>query len=221
MAKPLEIWTRWGTLATVFSPRTNRELHALIASLCVLFEDMRIELSGQAEADLGALDECNKEGRKLYFLRRSVATLYEFSTMIQELDRLPSFQSIKATFEPAHQKTWATAVRYFKKYNKYVTRLRHNIGGHFGRQAATLAIENLLPDAGGFLEVIFYEKGAGAKFCFANEIAATGVLQHVPGDNIAAKSRILVRHAVVGYRKAARAVDCITRCYLWDRFGKG
>src|ERR1039457_6675668 len=46
MATRLRSVTRSGTLATVFSVRTDKELHALMACLCVLFEDLRIELSG-------------------------------------------------------------------------------------------------------------------------------------------------------------------------------
>jgi len=81
-----------------------------MAALCVLFEDLRIELAGQVENDLLRLDECSKEGRKFYFLRRSIATLHEFSQVIQELDRLPSFQRVKAQFDSEVLKYWASAV---------------------------------------------------------------------------------------------------------------
>jgi hypothetical protein len=51
MIKPLRTHTRCGTLATVFSTH-EKELHALMASLCVLFEDLRIEIAGEAADDL-------------------------------------------------------------------------------------------------------------------------------------------------------------------------
>lgn len=95
------------------------------------------------------------------------------------------------------------------------------MGGHFGYQAAELAIQNLLPDAVGALEILFTTKGGKrARLFFANEIAATATLCHVPGDTIAAKSRSLYRHALFAYRLAGGAVDCITSTYLWEKFGR-
>jgi len=185
-----------------------------------LFEDLRIEIAGQAADNLGGLDECGKEGRKLYFLRRSIATLHEFATVLRELDQLPSFQPIRARFDVVARTHWTHAVAYFQKNDRYIARIRHHVGGHFGINAAELAIENLLPEAVGALEVFFTQKGGGAKLFFANEIAATGTLRHVRGDTIPARARRLVCHALVAYRKAVWAVDCIAASYLWERFGK-
>jgi len=213
--------TRWGTLSTIFAVAYDKEMHALMAALCVLFEDLRIELAGQVEKDLLHLDDCSAEGRKFYFLRRSIATLHEFAQVIQALDGLPSFQRVKAGFDSEVLKYWKNAVSYFMKHDSYIARLRNNVGGHFGKDAAKVAIKNLLPDATGGLEVLFTDKGGGAKLLFAHEIVATGALGHVPGTTIQAKSRRLVLRALVAYRKATRAVDCIAVSYLWDRFGRG
>jgi hypothetical protein len=210
-------------LARVFSSRKEeKDLHALMACLCVLFEDLRIELGGQIAKDLRELDVTSKDARKFYFLRRSIATLFEFGTVIEELDSLPTFQPVKAGFHFEVQRQWLSAVTYFKKYDKYIARVRHNVGGHFGKDGARLAIANLLPDVAGCIEVTFSDdsESGGAKLFFANEIVGTGALQHVRGSDITAKSRRLIRHALVGYRKATRAFDCIAVGYLWDRFGK-
>ncbi len=166
------------------------------------------------------MDECTKPGRKLYFLRRSIATLYEFAAVIRELDQMPSFQIIRAEFDAVAERQWKRAVTYFQKYDRYVARLRNNVGGHFGSEAGESAIKNLLPDAVGRLEVRFTDRGGGATLFFATEIAATGTLCHVPGATIPAKARRLVRHALVAYRCATRAVDCIAVYYLWERFGR-
>lgn len=146
MGRRLRTKTRCGTLASVFSTRRDKEFHARIACLCVLFEDLRIELAGQTAQELGGLDECTKPGRKLYFLRRSIATLYEFAALIRELDQMPSFQIIRAKFDAVAERQWKRAVTYFQKYNRYVARLRNNVGGHFGSEAGESAIKNLLPD---------------------------------------------------------------------------
>jgi hypothetical protein len=207
-------------VATVFSNRSGEDLHTLIACLCVLFEDLRIEVAGIAAKELGDLDECGKGGRQLYFLRRSMATLHEFASVLSEIDQLPSFQVVRAGFSTTSQRHWPRALTYFRRHERYIARIRHNVGGHFGKQAAALALANLLPNALGKLEIALYGQGGGAKLFFTNEIAATATLLHVRGTNSEAKARRMIRHALVAFRHATFAVDCITANYLWDRFGK-
>lgn len=221
LGKPIQTHTRRAKLARVFSSRHDRELHTLIACLCVLFEDLRLELAGMSEDHLHRLDECGESGRRLYFLRRSIATLHEFATVLNELDQLSSFQHVKARFNETAQGHWTKAIRYFKKHAVYIARMRHHVGGHFGKQAAELAIVNLELDTTGALEIDYYRDGGGAKLLFASEIASTAMLCHVPGDNSKVKARKMIRHAVIAYRKAAWAVDCVTLNYLWKSFSEG
>lgn len=218
---PFETRQRWGRLASIFSAGSEKELHAIIACLCVLFEDLRIEIAGISEDDLGGLDQCGKNGRRLYFLRRSIATLHEFTSALDELDQLPAFQPIRARFNKVAQRNWARALTYFQRHDRYVARMRHNVGGHFGKQAAEVAVHNLVGDAVGSVEIAFYgPRAAGAKLYFADEIVATAALRNVQGSSSQTKARKMMRHAIIGYRYAVRAVDCIIANYLWQRFGK-
>ncbi len=217
---PHETRQRWGRLASVFSAGSDKELPACIACLCVLFEDLKVEIAGISEDDLGELDQCGKNSRRLYFLRRSIATLHEFTGDLDELDRLPAFQPIRARFHKAAQRNWARALTYFQRHDRYIARMRHNVGGHFGKQAADAAVHNLLKDAVGSIEIVVYgPRAAGAKLHFANEIAATAALRNIPGSSSQTKARKMMRRAIIGYRHAVRAVDCIIANYLWQRFG--
>src|SRR4051812_48219649 len=92
-------------------------------------------------------------GRRLYFIRRSIATLHEFSALLHDLDHMPAFRVIHSEFDPTVSREWRRAVTYFGKYDRYVKRLRNNVGGHFGRAAGEEAVKNLLPDAVGCIEV--------------------------------------------------------------------
>jgi hypothetical protein len=219
MAKPTQTLQRWGRLRSVFSTSSNMELHAQIASISVLFEDLRIELAGISADTLGELDEIGKSRRSLYFLRRSIATLHEFTNALNELDKLPSFESIRTRFNEGSGRHWRRALTYLRKHERYVARMRHHVGGHFGKQAAMLAIESLLPDAVSSLEIALYGGGGGAKLFFESEIAATALLKNISGTSSADKARKMIRHAIIGFRHAVRAVYCVTVHYLWDRFG--
>ena len=50
--------------------------------VCVLYEDSAIELYGIQAEEIPVLDRANAEFRQHYFLRRSIATLHEFSDAI-------------------------------------------------------------------------------------------------------------------------------------------
>ena len=58
----------WNCVQRLFPPVLIRRFTHGSPALRVLFEDLRIELAGQAAQELGRLDEGGKTGRKLYFL---------------------------------------------------------------------------------------------------------------------------------------------------------
>jgi len=216
--KPLKTFTRSGRLASIFSVGPKL-VNQHIARLCVLFEDLRVEIQGIAADDLGSLDEVGFKLRQLYFLRRSICTLVEFAEALRLLQACTALSELREKLDA--ERSWVRAVRFFYKRELFLKQVRHDVGGHFGSQAARFAVENLLPSATGTIEVAFYSaKGGGAKLTFASEIAATALLRHLSGRTSEGKVRHLVRLCVVAYRHAVRAVDCITVLYLWNRFGR-
>jgi hypothetical protein len=219
--RPKETRFHSGILSKIFSIYTRKQLHQQIAPLCVLFEDLRIEIAGIAAKDLGPLDETGQKGRSLYFLRRSIGTLHEFADALDQMDNSPEFVHIRARLDDDELRLWNRDITFFRKHANRVARVRHHVGGHFGAQAGQHAIENLLPDAAGSLEVkLFDDRRGGAKLHFASEIAATALIRNLRGRDSQDKIRRLLRLTVVAYRHAVRAVDCITGVCLWERFGK-
>ncbi len=55
---------------------------------------------------------------------------------------------------------------------------------------------------------------------FARAIAATAYGVNVGGPVTRKTGRDNAYRALLGYRHATRAVDCMVVYYLWDRFGK-
>ncbi len=212
---------RFATLASVFRTDRDQELHPHIARLCVLFEDLRTEIVGLSSDDLGRLNEMGTNARVLYFLRRSLGTLHEFADALQSTDSIDGFCIIRRELDRPAREQWQRAIEFFKKHESTIARARHHVGGHFGLQAARHAIENFAPSASGSIEIkLFSDRRGGAKLGFASEIAATALVRNVAGSDVQRRVRRLIRIAVVGYRYAVRAVDCITGYYLWDRFGR-
>jgi hypothetical protein len=113
---------------------------------------------------------------------------------------------VPALFDGMADRHWRRALRYFRKNRRYLERIRHHVGGHFGKQGASLAVENFVPDAIGSVEMAFYDTTSGeATLLFASEIAATAILRNVPGKDSQAKVRRMIRHALAAYRHAAWA----------------
>jgi hypothetical protein len=202
-------------------PIEKRLLSEHLARLCVLFEDLRVETSGISADELGRLDEVSPILRSLYFLRRSIATLYEFDRAIRELDELAEFSEVRDQLSPGGLRLWSRAVGYFRKHTSRIARLRNHVGGHFGLEAATHAVKGFATDATSSIEVVTYVNGTkGVRLGFASEVAATALLRNISGHTIEASARKLIRTVVVGYGHAINAVYCITGAYLWNRFGR-
>jgi len=86
----------FGQMRRIF-PAQDAQMSARIARLCVLYEDLRIELLGVTN-EIPLLDEVGSELRMHYFLRRSIATLHEFSEALRLLDEFPDFPRVTGIF---------------------------------------------------------------------------------------------------------------------------
>src|SRR5262245_10793501 len=80
-------------------PDSEPELSPLLARMCVLYEDLRIEHGGATEKDIERLDVLPSIYRKFYFLRRSTITLMEFAGAFQVLNQRPELQRIRSLFD--------------------------------------------------------------------------------------------------------------------------
>jgi hypothetical protein len=192
-----------------------------MARLCVLFEDLRIEMGGINAVEIPSMDEIDRDSRRLYFMRRSLGTLFEFSEAIAGLERLPEFGEIRSSFDPADAVSWRRAVRFFSQNHSRIARLRHHIGGHFGQQAAEHAIDTFgSTECGSITITLNPDRTGGAILSFSQVVAATAFGVNVGGATTERTGRDFAMRTIVGYRHAVRAVDCLVASYLWDRFGR-
>ncbi len=198
---------------------TVSEMHALIARLAVLYEDLRIETFGIVEESLGRLDYSSKPYRTNYFLRRSIATLIEVAEAIRMLDGDSDFQHVKSKFDRQHTIRWKRAIRFFGRFEPILKKVRNDIGGHFGHAAARYAIENV--DNSIVAEIELRNEGpsrVGVKLHFAGDIAVTAMLRHRGNQSPEDFAMEIMRIVALGFGQAIMAIDAINAYYLWDRF---
>jgi hypothetical protein len=211
---------RTARLASVFPTRTSRQMHAWFARLCVLMEDLRIEIHCLYDESLSGATQVESDVRRLYFLRRAVATLVEFAEALHLLEREPDFQCLKAQFNSEALTQWSQAVQFFHANEAFLKRVRNDVGGHFGGAAAVYAVENMQPSASGKIELLETKPGEWAeRLHFTSLVAATALIRHLPGSSPEEKVDSLVAAVVEATKHATQAVHIITALCLWDRFG--
>lgn len=233
---------RTALLRKVFSSERSRlQFDAKLARMCVLFEDLRIEIRGISERSLPALDvlDTEKENwlnpgfagryRTFYFIRRSLLTLREFAECLRlVVDDTNQDPSLKPTFRELTceaEAAWHAGIQFFDANEKKLNKIRGDIGGHFGNQAALNAVSMLLPSACGTIAVARDGASRGndtdsrLKLHFALEIAGTALLEHLPNRDITQYEALLKDCLLPGYQHAINCVYVLVREYLWDRFG--
>lgn len=209
-------------LSRVFGHVSESNFEAIMARLAVLYEDLRIELSGIAEDAMPVTGKLDAIYRRIYLLRRSIGTLWEFAEAVQHLRQCPEFRfaSIHEPFPVADQeaaKLWRKGASFFERNEQRLKSLRNDIGGHFGLAAARYAVLHFNPDAVTGIEIA---DNHHIYLNFAGETVATAMLRHATGSNREHQIKRLVLLARIGYRRATTCVHCVVAYHLWDRFGK-
>lgn len=225
--RPARSRLRYARLTKLFPGSIDKLTNSRIARLCVLFEDLRIELAGsqlpgpgpdETRGLVAHFDVAGCRFRELYFLRRSIATCFEFAEALRLVDACPGFQKLLSHFPADDQNTWRDSIGYFHDHEKFWKDVRNDVGGHFGSEAAAFAVRSFLPEAVGGIEFQMSYSGAGGVVLgFASEVVATALMRHLPGASPEDKVKALFDEVLRAFPRAVRAVECIVINYLWAR----
>src|ERR1039457_1369177 len=163
-------------------------LNAKLARLCVLYEDLRVELHGIVEPSIPALDVLDDKYRRFYFVRRSIGTIREFADALRLINDDPDFQVNEMKEDKA---TWSSAIAFFKENERLLGAIRNDIGGHFGQQAALNALDRL-PDVSCAIELvgelIDVRDQTDLRLHFVGEMVTSALRPHLQSDDIDRKS---------------------------------
>ena len=170
---------RMRELRSVFSSNSGIILPAHVARLSVLYEDLRIEMTACAEESIAMLDKIDPRYRRNYFLRRSIATLREFAEALRLLDGCYEFSVIRARFPTDVRRLWEKSIRFFDRNEPLFNKVRNDLGGHFGLQAAQYAIANSGSEVGKIEFVDLSLHQGDMRLIFAGDLAAVASLRHL------------------------------------------
>lgn len=212
-------------LSKVFSVG-NREVAARAVRLAVLYEDLRIEYEGaKLMSELNPLDKNGEDYRRLYFIRRSLVTMIEFSGALSRMNAIAEWRTHVASLEPEIAAMWTRAVAHFSDSHKRLEEIRGDLGGHFKESAALFAVGHFQPDATGKLMIRRFpeRKTAGVMFGFAHEVVAVALrrtmeTEHPTVAEIAAFMRDLFEFITKSWQHAVSAVTVLAGSYFVPQF---
>ena len=120
------------------------EIANSVARLCVLKEDLRIEIEGIRTENISILDGNTSTWRKLYFLRNSVRTLHEIIIAIKSLRDWKELDIRIASFPKEMKERTKDFYQNNDKYKKEIEELRHNLwGGHVEKAGMGTALRKI------------------------------------------------------------------------------
>jgi hypothetical protein len=152
-------------------------LAAKIARLCILREDLLLEMQGVYTEEIQGLDEHSSQFRRLYFLRNLIRTQIELSGALQVLLSTPEFKVLLGKASKDIQDAFHDATAVIAKAHSVTKDVRNDICGHVRELAVQAAIDRIDPEAWGFLSVGKIAKHTHYKF--VGELIAEILLKDV------------------------------------------
>ncbi len=213
---------RSASLRSVFP---DDDMHAQIARLLVLFEDLKIETSGINKRKMPGLSTTNdSQYPQRYFLRKAIATVSECANCMISLDRDTQFKRVKQQdFSGDARTTWAKAISICRKKSDawLIRSIRNDVGGHFGVKAARRALKSFKEGTRGSIDyTLDLRKPRQIIDCnFVGEITARAFVENRdkdPEEEFHKLLKVFVRAQGV----ISKAIVYLIYCYVWPRLGR-
>jgi hypothetical protein len=205
-----------------------------LARVCVLYEDLRLELLAIAAESIPPLDILDPEtendhdrrtigkSRKQYFLRRSIGSLCEFADALNLLSQCTELKALYSSWDATSRGDWDDVISFFTNQQRLIKDIRNDIGGHFGSKASLYVVEHLQSSAGK-VEVGWNEHNqpSNMRLHFTSQLAATAFTRHLHGATMEEKVKRFFDDVLMpGYKHATTSVQMLVASELWWRFGR-
>jgi len=158
----------------------NDRFAASVARLCILREDLFLEMAGIYAHGIEALDSHSVLWRRMYFWRHLVKTVGEIRQTIDTLNMVPEFRSALKAQPPKRRKEFDRIVKKLAQEQLLVKKTRDSLGGHVLHQTVEQALNDMPLDTFSYIEV-----GRIAKkthYRFAAELVVEMLLAGVPQE---------------------------------------
>jgi hypothetical protein len=213
--------TRVGNLGQVFRDGQS-ELLVGIARLCVLYEDLRLELEELHIVDEKPEDERSSadQYRVMYFLRRALSTLIEFRGGLTTVCKTSEFK--RATLTALDTRYIVQADQFLQSHWDRLKELRNEFGGHIKLPGVQFATEHFSDVFGSVTWNPARDAWLVALECdFAGHIVAGAISSKLnAGTDVRAELQAALGVISEGFVHAQAAMVALVHSFLWERFGR-
>jgi hypothetical protein len=188
-------------------------LAVTIARLCILREDLFLEMQGILADQMSVLDGNSAEWRRMYFFRASIRTLMELRSAVESLNRNRDFQNLLARQPKQLQDDFRKQTDKFNSAHELVKGLRNAIGGHILESSVIEALNRMSDGRKGTLRV-----GAKTKdvhYTFSGELVIAILLVGVPEQQQRTKMNEMFERT--SELLPLPLIDSLLEMYLSDR----
>jgi hypothetical protein len=197
------------------------EVAALMAQLCVLREDLYLELQGIKENKIEPLDDNGSNYRDIYFFRNSTRTLFEINKAVQSLKRKQIFMKALAKQKEFHD-AFGEFDKAIHKARNLLKRLRHETAGHLDQAAFQNALTKIAPDTQSLFQASDHPKRLHYRFAleFLGAIFLSGVVEEYDAKTkeLYEKEWRMILETISGVSfKAINAIDTLFGAYVEQR----
>lgn len=213
--------TRVGNLGKVFHDGESKVLVG-IARLCVLYEDLRLEIDALRLVNEKPEDDrtSSDQYRVMYFLRRALSTLIEFRGGLTTVYKTPEFK--RATLTALDERYIVQADHFLQAHWTRLKELRNEFGGHVKLPGVQFATEHFSDVVGSVTWNPARHAWSVALECdFAGHIIAGTISSKLArGTDVRAELQAAISTIGEGFVHAQAAMVALVHAFLWDRFGR-
>jgi hypothetical protein len=201
----------------------NDEYATCMARLCILREDLALEVKGIVEGPFDWLDGNGIPWRHNYFFRNFAKTSREIASALQTLNCIPEFKwALKKHFTMAEQKEFKEFCKKIQTAIELITELRNSIGGHVQHKVVGRGLKSINFDWTGFWErpINPRDKFAHTHHPFANDLVLASLVAGDRPDPLPARDVtevMAIPGVMVELMEAIPHIDSLFELYVLER----
>ncbi len=200
-------------LRTWFPP--GDPVAAAVARLCILREDLLLELNGIVGVSFEKLDANTREFRKLYFWRNSLRTLAEIRDSLNKINSEMDFRAALASEGTEVERAFESLKKELNKASQgHLGKLRNTVAAHLDAELLRQALDHMDHDREGLMEV--GETTGTWHYKFGGELILAMLLKGVPRNEQQDRFEDMLG-ASARLSRAVTAIDDVFTCYARNR----
>ncbi|MFO0774077.1 MAG: hypothetical protein U0172_05360 [Nitrospiraceae bacterium] len=193
----------------------NDSVATSIARLCVLREDLYLELEGIDEDPIATLDACSRAWRTTYFFRNITRTLLEIRSAVERLKMEQSFLLDLSRQPRPLSEALTDLTSSLIRAHGHIKRLRNDLAGHLQHSAIEGALHQLTPDTKGLFQI--GNTWQDMHYKFALEFISAAMLRHVEFQEAEQEWRKILQATLEAGYSAIPAIDSLFFAYVQIR----